>query len=323
MNIYMKIFITRRVPQIAVDILRKEGFEVVHNSEDRELSREELKSSIKDADGVISSLVDVIDEDVMASSGGRVKIFANFAVGYNNIDVECAKRMNIAVTNTPDVLSDTTAETAWALLFAVARRSVEADSYVRSGQWKSFRSDLMLGQDINNKTLGIVGMGRIGKRMAYKSKGFDMRVVYHNRSRDLEFEKEFGAEYLSLDDLLRQSDFVSLHSPLTHETEKMIGERELSLMKKNAILINTARGRVVDENALACALEDNRIYGAGLDVFENEPHVHEKLIGLKNVVMFPHIGSASVETRDTMARLCADNIISYLGTGKALTSVIG
>lgn len=314
-----KVYITRKIPQCGIDLL-KNHFDVQINEEERTLTKEELVEKIKNADAVLTQLTDVIDKDVV-NELEKVKIIANYAVGYNNIDVSSCKDKNIYVSNTPDVLSDTTAELAWALLFSVSRRIVEADRYSRSGEWKDFSPKLMLGQDITNKTLGIVGAGRIGIAFAKKSLGFDMKIIYHNRSRDLEFEEKLNAQYVDFDTLLKESDIISLHVPLTNETDKLIGEEEFNKMKNNCILINTARGRVVDENALINALSTKKIWGAGLDVYENEPVISEKLLKMDNVILTPHIGSASNETRNKMSMMAANNIIEVLNGNKPINSV--
>lgn len=314
-----KVFITRNVPLIPIDLL-KEHFEVIINPEDRTLTKEELIENIKDCDGVITQLSNVIDGEVLENCK-NLKVISNFAVGYNNIDVEEAKKRGIVVTNTPDVLSSTTAELAWALLFSVSRRVVEGDRYIRNSKWKTFNPNLLLGQDVTNKTLGIIGLGRIGKEFAKKSQGFNMKILYNKRNRDLEFEKEFGATFVEKSTLLKEADFISLHMPLTEETRGMIGHEEFKLMKKTAIIINTARGQVINEKALVDALKNKEIWGAGLDVYEDEPNVSKELLELDNVVMTPHVGSASKETRTEMANLVVDNVIRVLTGEEAITQV--
>jgi len=254
-------------------------------------------------------LTDTIDDEVLKAAD-RCKIFANYAVGYNNIDVESATRRKIIITNTPGVLTDATGDLAWALLFAVARRVVEADAFTRQGKFKGWAPQLFLGQDITGKTLGVIGAGRIGSNFAKKSKGFSMRILYYDVKRDLEFEQEAKAVFVDLDTLLKEADFVSIHVPLVPETRHLIGARELSLMKKNAILINTSRGPVVDEKALVNALKEGKIWGAGLDVYENEPDIEPELLNLANVVLLPHIASATYETRTKMALMAAENILA-------------
>lgn len=313
------VYITREIPKAGIEIL-KEKFEVIINKEDRALSKEELINNIKNVDAVLTQLTDIIDEEVI-NNANKVKIFANYAVGYNNINAEYAKNKGIIITNTPDVLSNTTAELAWALLFAVSRRVVEADRYTRSGMWKQFSPKLLLGQDINNKTLGVIGAGRIGQAFAKKSLGFDINILYHNRSRNITFENKYNAKYVDLNTLLKESDIISIHVPLTERTHKLISKKEFEIMKKTSILINTSRGPVVDEIELIKALKEKRIWGAGLDVYENEPYINEELRNLDNVVLLPHIGSATEETRNKMSIIAANNIKEVLCNNNPITPV--
>lgn len=315
----MKVYITREIPEEGIELLQK-YFDVEINKEDRTLSKLELIDKIKDKDGVLCMLVDVIDKEVM-DNAGNVKIFANYAVGFNNIDIKEAKNRGIFVTNTPDVLTDATADLAWALLFAAARRVVESDKFMRNGNYKEWTPKLFLGQDITGKTLGIIGLGRIGKAFAKKSKGFDMNILYYNRSRDEKFEQKYGAKYVDIDALLKESDFISIHLPLTEETKHLIGENEFNKMKKTAILINTARGPIIDEKALVSALKTGRIVAAGLDVYEREPEFEMELKDLDNVVMLPHIGSATFDTRTNMALMAAQNILEVLNGNAPLNPV--
>lgn len=309
-----KVYITSNIPDVADDLL-KEKFEVDKNVSDKKLTKEELIELGNTYDALITSLTDEFTADVL-SKINRTKIFANYAVGFNNYDMAYVKKNNLIVTNTPDVLSDTTAETAISLLFAVSRRIVEADKYVREGKWDGFSPKLLLGKDIHSKTIGIIGAGRIGKRFAEKMRGFHMQVLYHNHDRDLGFEKSFNALYKSLEDLLKESDIVSIHVPLTKETKHMITKKELALMKSDAILINTSRGAVINEIDLINVLKKQEIYGAGLDVYENEPTINKDLLTLKNVVLTPHIGSASIETREEMALMAAKNVLNVLSGRK-------
>ncbi len=314
-----KVYITTNIPDIADEMLRKE-FEVVKNVEGKVLSKDDLIRIGNEYDAVLSTLINKFDKE-MLSKCLKTKIFANYAVGFNNFDIEYIKKNNIIVTNTPDVLSDTTAETALALLFAVSRRIVEADKFVRDGKWNGFSPKLLLGKDIQNKTIGIIGAGRIGHRFAEKIRGFHMNVIYYNRNRELSFEKSFNAEYRKLDDLLKESDIVTIHVPLTKDTLNLIAKKELSLMKSDAILINTSRGQVINEDDLLDTLEKKEIYGAGLDVFENEPYVNDRFFKLDNVVLLPHIGSATKETREEMATIAAKNIIRVLKGGEPINLV--
>lgn len=305
-----KVLVTRKIPEEGLNKLR-EYFDVEVNELDRAYTYDELKEKVKGKDGVLSLLSDKIDGEIMGVES-RVKIFANYAVGYNNMDVEAAKARNIYISNTPGVLTDATADITWALLFATARRIVEGDKCIREGKFLGWSPNFLLGRDVSGKTLGIIGAGRIGRAVALRAMAFNMRVLYYNRSRKEEFEKETGAEYVSFEELLGISDYVTIHTPLTKETTHMISHREFDMMKDTAILINTSRGAVVDEKALVRALKENKIWGAGLDVYENEPEVEEGLKDLGNVVLCPHLGSATDETRIKMAVMAADNIIAAL-----------
>lgn len=307
----MKVFVTRQIPQKGLEML-KARFEVEIGASDRNLSRREICEGTKDADALVCLLSDAIDEEIL-SGAKELKIIANYAVGYNNINVEYAKEHGIFVTNTPGVLTETTADLTWALMLSVARRIVEADKFTRSGKFKGWEPELMLGSDIFGKTLGVIGAGRIGQAVMKRAIGFGMRVIYYSKSRlPLDIESNLNASYVSLEKLLKEADFVSLHVPLTKNTYHMIGEDQLSLMKRTAYLINTARGPVVDEEALVKFLKEKRIAGAALDVFENEPLLTPGLTELDNVVITPHIGSASKETREKMSVIVAENVIAAL-----------
>lgn len=306
-----KVFVTRKLPEKALEMIRAEC-DMEINPHDRVLTKEELISGISDKDGMLCLLTDEIDEEVI-DSGRNLRIIANYAVGYNNIDVSAATKRKIPVTNTPGVLTDTTADMAWALIFAIARRVVEADKFIREGMYKGWGPMMFLGGDIYRKTLGIVGLGRIGKSVAKRAKGFDMRVLYFDAFRaDEKVEKELGIKYVSLEELLKESDFVSIHVPLLPSTRHLIGEKELLMMKKTAYLINNSRGPVINEEALVKALRDKEIEGAALDVFENEPELSPGLADLENVVLTPHISSASIETRTKMAVIAAENLLAGL-----------
>ncbi len=306
----MKVFVTRKIPEPGLDLLRKK-FDVEVNPHDRVLSKEEIISGIKGKDGLLCLLTDPIDRDVIYAES-KLKMIASYAVGYDNIDVPAATKRGIPVSNTPGVLTETTAELAWALLFAVARRIVEGDTFTRKGNFKGWAPMLMLGQDITNKTLGIIGAGRIGTAFALKSKGFTMKVLYTDEQRNHELEKKLKAKKVSLPELLKESDFISIHVPLTKTTHHLISEKELKMMKPTTILINTARGPIIDEQALIKALKEHWIFGAGLDVYEHEPKIPKGLQSLDNVVLQPHTGSATIETRTKMALIAADNMIAGL-----------
>jgi len=306
-----KVFVTYKIPEVGLKLLC-ERYEVEVNLEDRFLCSEEITRRANDADALVTLLADRIDRHVIETLQ-RVKIIANYAVGFDNIDIEAAKEKGIVVTNTPGVLTDATADLAIALLLAVTRRIVEADEFVREGKFTSWKPELFLGPSLQGKQLGIVGLGRIGTAVAIRAKAFGMRVVYYKKRRlSEEEENRLGVSYMDLDELLSSSDFISLHVPFTSETHHLIDEKRINMMKPTAVLINTARGAVVDEKALIEALIDRRIWGAGLDVYEFEPRVPEKLKALDNVVLLPHIGSATAETREKMAIMVADNVIAGL-----------
>lgn len=303
------ILVTKRIYPEAIEYLKQRA-EVDYADTDDGLSAEELAERVRGKRAVVSQLTDRFSAEVLARLDG-VRIIANVAVGFDNIDIPAATRAGILVTHTPDVLTDTTADFAFTLLLAAARRVVEGHHYVHSGQWTKWRIDLLVGQDIHHRTLGIFGMGRIGQAVARRAGGFSMRILYHDAVRAPEpVEKELGLEYAAAERLLRESDFVSLHVPLLPETRHMIGAEQFRMMKPTAILVNTSRGPVVDEAALAEALEQRVIASAGIDVFEREPHVHPTLLKLENVVLAPHIASASVDTRRQMSMMAAENAIA-------------
>jgi glyoxylate/hydroxypyruvate/2-ketogluconate reductase len=307
-----KVLITRAVfPEIVASLAAR--FDVEHNAEDRPWSPEELAARLQGAAGALSTVMDRFDETVLARAGA-LKVISNIAVGYNNIDVPAATRRGIRVTNTPGVLDDTTADLTWSLLMAAARRIAEGDAYVRAGDWKiAFGVQYFLGQDIHHATLGIIGMGRIGQAIARRAMGFDMRVVYHNRSRLPEAdERRLGATWVERDTLLAEADFVVVMAPYSPATHHLIGAAEIAKMKPTAVLVNSARGGVVDDAALIEALRAGRIAAAGLDVFEGEPRVDPGFLGLRNVVMTPHVGSASRATRMLMCTTAAANLTAVL-----------
>jgi len=307
-----KVLITRSILPEVVESL-SQRFEVDHNADDRPWAPEELVRRLRGASGAMATVMDRFDDAVLAQCPG-LKVISNIAVGYNNIDVPAATKRGIRVTNTPGVLDDTTADLTWALLMAAARRIAEGDAYVRAGEWKiAFGVQYFLGQDIHHATLGVIGMGRIGQAIARRAGGFDMRVIYHNRSRLAEEEeKRLDATWVERDRLLAESDFVVVMAPYSPATHHLIGAAEIAKMKPTAILVNTARGGVVDDAALVEALREKRIAGAGLDVFEGEPKVNPGYLGLRNVVMTPHIGSASRATRLVMCNTAAANMMAVL-----------
>jgi Lactate dehydrogenase and related dehydrogenases len=306
-----RILITGNLPENVILPLKKK-YDLETNQEDRPMDRQELILKVKDKQGLLPMLTDSIDEEVL-NCAQHLKIIANFGVGYNNIDVRLATARGIMVSNTPGVLTDATAELAFALILAISRRIVEGDRMVRGGHFKFWAPMLFLGREVTGKTLGIIGMGKIGKAVAVRARAFDMRILYHNRKRiDSKEENTLRAEYVDLKKLLMESDFVSLNVPLTEETRHLIGKNELSLMKSTAFLINTSRGPVIDEKALVEALRARKIGGAGLDVYENEPSLTPGLTELDNVILLPHVGSGTLETRIKIGTLAVENLIAGL-----------
>jgi glyoxylate reductase len=307
-----RIVVTRVIPEPALDLLREAG-EMWLNPEDRALTRDELHAAIAGADAVVTLLHDRVDGAFLDAAGPQLQVVANVAVGYDNVDVPACAARGVRFTNTPGVLTDATADIAFALILMVTRRLAEGERLVRSQRPWNWNMFFMLGTGIQGKTLGIVGLGQIGTATARRARAFGMEVVYAGRHpADPALEAELGARFLSLDELLETADVVSLHCPLTEETRHLITARRLRQMKATAFLVNTTRGPVVDESALADALRDGVIAGAGLDVFEREPEVHPGLLELDDVVLIPHLGSATVETRTAMAVLAARNAIAVL-----------
>ena len=314
------LFVSNVLPREALMLIPSE-VSVDYNDSLTALSKPELIARLRGKDGLICHIISSIDDEVLAAAP-TVKVVANVAVGYNNIDVAAAHRRGVVVTNTPDVLTETTADFAWALLMATARRVVEADRFARSGQWHRWQWDLLWGADVYGKTLGLVGFGRIGRAVARRALGFNMRVLYQDAVRaDAAVERELSVSRKELEVVLREADFVSLHTPFLPETRHLMNERTLRLMKKSAILVNASRGPVVDEAALVRALQEGWIAGAGLDVFEEEPKIHPGLIPLTNVVLAPHIASASSDTRVAMATLAVRNCLAVLEGKPPLTPV--
>ncbi|HMK51140.1 MAG TPA: D-glycerate dehydrogenase [Thermodesulfobacteriota bacterium] len=323
----MRVFVTRLIPEAGLTLLRKGAeVDVWPGPEDGTPSREEIIQGVRKADVLLSLLTETIDRSIMEANPKLLGI-ADHAVGYNNIDVEAATQLGIPVTNTPGVLTDTTADLAWALIMAVARNIVQGHEYVKEGRFKIWGPKLLLGIDVSPggggkpKTLGIIGFGRIGQTVFKRSKGFDMRVLAYDPFQKETIEQTEGVEYRSLPDLLRQSDFITLHTALSENTRHLIGEKELLMMKPTAFLINTSRGPIIDERALVKALQEKRIGGVGLDVYENEPELAPGLLECENVVLLPHLGSASRETRDKMATMAAANALALLKKEKAPNTV--
>jgi glyoxylate reductase len=306
-----KVYITRELPERGLNIIRK-YFDVEVWPDYAPPPKSVIIDKVKDVDALGSLLSDKIDIEVF-NAAPKLKIVSQLAVGFDNIDITEATKRGIYVTNTPEVLTDTTADFAWSLLMAVARRIVEADKYVRTGQWKvSWHPAMLAGRDIHHATIGVVGAGRIGYAVAQRAKGFDMKILFYDVVPRPEIEKDLGAKKVDMDTLLKESDFVSIHVPLMKETHHLINAEKLKLMKKTAYLVNNSRGPVVDEKALYEALKKGQIAGAGLDVFEQEPTpLDNPLLKLDNVVVAPHISSASLETRSKMSEMVAENLVSF------------
>ncbi|MGE5500128.1 MAG: 2-hydroxyacid dehydrogenase [Syntrophothermus sp.] len=316
----MKVFLTSPLPGNAVEMLLAEGFDVTVFSKNRGIKKEELIRYASDADALITLLSDKIDSEVIGALS-RCRIIANYAVGYNNIDLKAAAQKKITVTNTPDILTDATADIAMSLVLACARNIVEGEKMVRAGRFKGWKADLLLGMELKGKTFGIIGAGRIGSATARRAKAFGTNIVYYSRTAKPQLEKETGAKKLSLKALLKTSDIISLHLPLNEKTRHLLDKEHLALMKSNAILINTARGEITDEKELIRMLKEKKIFSAGFDVYENEPDINKELLKLPNVVLIPHLGSATFEARANMAALCAQNTANVLKGKKALTPV--
>lgn len=320
----MKIFVTRKIPDAGINKLSSAGYEVIVSEKDNALTHTELIEKLKsiNPDAVLCLLTDKIDSMVL-DAAQNAKIFANYAVGFDNIDLQEAKKRKIIVTNTPDVLSEAVAEHTVALMLSIGRRVVEGDRFIRHAQYQGWDPLLFLGTEFKGKTLGIVGCGRIGKRVAeIMHYGFGMNIAYHDREHNQSLDTELSATFVpELDTLVKAVDVLSLHLPLTDDTRHLFGEKRLSMMKPSALLINTARGAIIDEVALAQALQTHIIAGAALDVFENEPSVHQQLLSLPNVVLSPHIASATTEARDKMSLVAAENIIAVLSGKEAINSI--
>ncbi|MCP3032788.1 D-glycerate dehydrogenase [Halobacillus sp. A1] len=315
------VYVTRKLPEEL--LTRFKGNLDLHmwESETEPVPPEVLKQELEKADGVLTTLTDQVDDQLLDHSS-HLKVVANMAVGFDNIDVDSAEKRNVIVTNTPDVLTDTTADLAFTLLTAAARRVVEAAEYVKEGRWGKWSPFLLAGSDVHHKKLGIVGMGRIGEAVAKRAKGFEMDVAYYNRTRKIEAEEEIGVRYESFDNLIESSDFVMCLVPLTKETTKLFNKEVFKKMKHSSIFINVSRGATVDEDDLYAALQSGEIKGAGLDVFENEPiSSSHPLLSLKQVVCLPHIGSASIDTREAMITLCLENLSNVLSGKEAVTPV--
>lgn len=303
------------IPERGIALLKSKGYAVEVSEKDGVLTKDELVTRLKAGsyDAVLCLLTDKIDEDVFAAAGEQCKIFANYAVGFDNIDQEAMRRHTMTVTNTPGVLTETVAEHTFALMLASAHRITEGDAYTKAGKYKGWAPMLLLGTDLAGKTLGVVGLGRIGSLVAHHAvKGFGMKIMYYDPKPNADFEKEYGATFADLETVLKESDFISIHVPLLPTTRHLIGETQFKMMKPSAYLVNTSRGPIIDEQALVNALREGTIKGAALDVFENEPELTPGLAEMDNVIVTPHIASATEETRSKMAELAAQNIIEAL-----------
>ncbi len=310
-----KVFITRRIPEIGINLL-KEQYDVKVFQGKSPIKRDKLIQDIQGMDGVITLLSDQMD-DAVFNSAQQLKIVANYAVGYNNIDINAAKKYKVMVTNTPGVLTNATAEIAFALLITLTRKIISADMYTRKGKFTAWDPLLFLGDELKGKTIGILGMGRIGQDMAKKCRVFGMNIIYHNRKPvDKKTETALSATYRYLDEFLEESDIISVHTPLTRETRHLIDSKAFDRMKSGVYLINTSRGEVIDEKSMVTELQKGKVKGAGLDVYEFEPKINKELFAMNNVVLLPHIGSATVETRNKMSEMAAKNVITALGGGK-------
>jgi glyoxylate reductase len=305
-------YICRWIPEEAMAVIRPHAVVRQWQPDAEPVPRDVLLREVREADGLLSFLTDRIDDEVL-DAGPNLRVVSNCAVGYDNIDVPACSKRGVMVGNTPGVLTETTADLAWALIMAAARRLGEGERIVRGGKWGNWHLMYMVGQDVHGATLGIVGMGRIGTAVARRARGFGMRVIYHNRSRDEEAERETGARFVSFDELLAESDIVTVHAPSTPETKNLFGVEQFRAMKKTTVFVNTSRGALVDQKALADALRSGEIAAAGLDVFQAEPlPMDDPLLQLENVVLLPHIGSASIQTRTAMAVRAAENLVAGL-----------
>lgn len=314
------IYSTARLHGNFEEIFRKAGYTLSFNPEERLLTKEEIITNARNCDGIITLLADKIDREIIDSLT-NCKIIANYAVGYNNIDVEYAYSKNMMVTNTPGILTEATAETALALMLACSRRIAEGDRFMRAGKFSGWMPSLMLGVGLRGKTVGIIGAGRIGMAFGEMAAALGMKILYTANSDKKDFETETGAVRTNLRELVKESDVISVHVPLNESTKHMISAEIIDFMKPGCIFINTARGEITDEKYLIEALRRGRIFSAGFDVYYGEPDVNKELLALENVVLLPHIGSASSETRAAMAKMASENIISFLETGRALNPV--
>lgn len=311
----MRIFITREIPAPGIELLKKKGFEVSIYPKDNPIPRKDFLNQIKDCDGLISLLTEKIDKEAIDKIK-KCKVIANYAVGFNNIDVDYAKSKGIIVTNTPDVLTDSTADLTMALVLACARRLPDAENFMRAKKFKGWKPKLFLGVELRDKYFGILGAGRIGTAVAKRAAAFGCKIIYYSDLKNTWIEKKLGAKKVSLNTILKKSDILSLHLPFNKKTYNLLNENNLSLLKSSAIFINTARGEIVNEKFIIDMLKEDKLFAAGFDVYENEPRINPEFYKLKNVILLPHIGSATVEARNNMSVLAAKNVINVL-TGKS------
>ena len=316
----MKVFITSDIPEVAYKLLKKNRINFDYYKEDRPIPKNILHKKVKDCDALIPLLTELIDRSLIDKMP-NCKVIANFAVGYNNIDVEYAKSKKILVTNTPNVLTESTADLTIALVLACARRLYEAERIVRLQKFKGWKPKMLLGVEMKGKVFGILGAGRIGSAVAARAYSFGTKIIYYDSQKNYDLENGFCAKKVTLNTLLRQSDFISVHLPLNKNTYHFLNKERLNLVKPTAILVNTARGEIIDESFLIKMLKKNKIRSAGFDVYENEPAISKELIKLNNVVLLPHIGSATEEARNGMAELAARNVINVLQGKKPITPV--
>ena len=316
----MRVFITRELPEIAFRLLKENKLSFDYYKKDHPIPRKLLLEKVKNCEALISLLTEKIDEEVMDQMP-NCKIIANYAVGYNNIDIEYANKKKIIVTNTPDVLTESTADLTMALVLACARRLSEGEELIKRGKFKGWKPKLLLGMELKDKTFGILGAGRIGTAVARRAKSFGTNIIYVDSNRNLTLEKEVAAKKVSLNYLLENSDILSVHLPLNSQTHHFLNQKKLNLLKSNSILINTTRVEIIDEKALIRALTNDKLMAVGLDVFENEPHLNPELFKFQNVFVLPHLGSATQEARNGMAELAAKNVINVLKKKPPLTPV--
>ena len=316
----MKVFLTRELPRLAFELLKRNKIPFDYYKDDKPIPRSILLKKVKDCTALIPLLTEKVDKELIDSMP-KCKIIANYAVGYNNIDLQYAKLKNIVVTNTPDVLTDSTADLTMALALACARRLSEGERMIHEGKYKGWKPNLLLGTELKGKTFGIIGAGRIGTAVARRAAGFGVKILYSDELKNKELEKQSGVKKVAAETLLKKSDFVSIHLPLNKNTNKYLNGERLALLKSDAILINTSRGEIIDEKELIKIIKSGKVKAVGLDVFENEPFVNKELLKFKNVIILPHLGSATTEARSAMAELAVKNVINVLKGKKALTPI--